>query len=343
MKVTQQNIADRLGITRTTVARALNGSGPVKQELKSLIIQTATQMGYKVNYQAKTLSMQKEIVIWVFLASFYSKEFLKEVCEGVTKALNELTHSKLRVNIHISKESLLSDQKREIEAILETENPDGIIMIPLPDQIISSISEKHKQKHIRVVTLDMDTKKIPTFFHIGPDYYAGGKLAGGLMKRMIQREGTILLLEPELKFETLKLRSQGFQDAITNTSNNTLKIVPIDIEKEVIYNTTLQELKRTPSIVGIYSTIKVDGIPEALVDTKKERDIRIIANDLSPYIATNIENGIIDAAIYFRPFEQGYRAVKELFKKIIMNVVEFENIETSFDVVIQENLEKFRR
>lgn len=343
MKVTQQHIADRLGITRTTVARALNGSGPVKEELKELIIKTAAQMGYKVNYQAKTLSMQKETVICVFLASFYSKEFLKEVCDGVAKAQSELSGSKLRVNVHISREVLLNRQKQEVESILETENPDGIIMIPLSDEIIHSISNRCHQKDVRFVTLDMDTKSIPTFFHIGPDYYAGGKLAGGLMKRMINRQGTILLLEPERKFETLKLRSQGFQDVIMNHSNNTLKIIPIDIEKEVIYNTTLRELRATPSIVGIYSTIKIDGIPEALMKTGKEKDIRVIANDLSPYIATNIENDVIDAAIYFRPFEQGYRAVKELFKKIIMNIVEFENIETSFDVVIQENLEKFRR
>jgi len=46
-KVTLQDIADTLGISRNTVSRALNNTGTVSDSTKNKIFQTATEMGYK--------------------------------------------------------------------------------------------------------------------------------------------------------------------------------------------------------------------------------------------------------------------------------------------------------
>ena len=46
-RVTLQEIADALGMSRNTVSRALNNSGSVSSETRSKICQMATAMGYK--------------------------------------------------------------------------------------------------------------------------------------------------------------------------------------------------------------------------------------------------------------------------------------------------------
>ncbi|MGB8454750.1 MAG: LacI family DNA-binding transcriptional regulator [Anaerocolumna sp.] len=54
-KVTQQEIADNLGISRLTVSKALNGSSGIHDEMKQLVLQKA----YELGYIKKGLDLQK--------------------------------------------------------------------------------------------------------------------------------------------------------------------------------------------------------------------------------------------------------------------------------------------
>jgi LacI family transcriptional regulator len=64
-KVTMQDIADELGITKTTVYRAFNNKDNVKPELRKKIMDLAGQYGYKPNKLAKSLSRSNVIKIGV--------------------------------------------------------------------------------------------------------------------------------------------------------------------------------------------------------------------------------------------------------------------------------------
>jgi DNA-binding LacI/PurR family transcriptional regulator len=55
MPVTQQDVADKLGISRRTVSYALNGSGRVGPDLRERIQVVAEEMGYHPNRAAQTL------------------------------------------------------------------------------------------------------------------------------------------------------------------------------------------------------------------------------------------------------------------------------------------------
>ncbi len=54
-QVTIKTIADHLGLSFSTVAKALNNDPKVKEETKKLVKQTAKKLGYKPNYIAKSL------------------------------------------------------------------------------------------------------------------------------------------------------------------------------------------------------------------------------------------------------------------------------------------------
>jgi LacI family transcriptional regulator len=54
-KVTQQEIADCLGISRLTVSKALNGSSGIHDDMKQLVLQKA----YELGYNKKNLDLQK--------------------------------------------------------------------------------------------------------------------------------------------------------------------------------------------------------------------------------------------------------------------------------------------
>ena len=54
-KITAQDIADKLNISRNTVSKALNNTGNISEDTKMKVIQTAFEMGYKNFSQEKFL------------------------------------------------------------------------------------------------------------------------------------------------------------------------------------------------------------------------------------------------------------------------------------------------
>ena len=52
MSVTLKDVAEKLGVTITTVHKALNGKEGVSEKRRAEIMKVAAQMGYKVNYMA---------------------------------------------------------------------------------------------------------------------------------------------------------------------------------------------------------------------------------------------------------------------------------------------------
>ena len=66
MSVTLKDVAEKLGVTITTVHKALNGKEGVSEKRRAEIMKVAAQMGYKVNYMASSLS-KKKFHITVFL------------------------------------------------------------------------------------------------------------------------------------------------------------------------------------------------------------------------------------------------------------------------------------
>ena len=58
-------IADKLGVSVSTVNRALINKGRISEETKRKILKTAEEMGYRPNVQAKALSSKDTLRIAV--------------------------------------------------------------------------------------------------------------------------------------------------------------------------------------------------------------------------------------------------------------------------------------
>jgi len=93
MAVTIKDIAKRVGLSVTTVSRALNDFDDVNAETKELIRQTAADMGYVPNSLAQRFQKRKTDTIGLILPTFgprFSDPFFSELLAGVgNKAANQ--------------------------------------------------------------------------------------------------------------------------------------------------------------------------------------------------------------------------------------------------------------
>ena len=83
-KVTMKDIAEKLGVSISTVSRALSNSPGVSEELKERVRKTAEEMGYFPNLLARSLKKSESKTVGLIVPDI-SNPFFVEFLEGVDK------------------------------------------------------------------------------------------------------------------------------------------------------------------------------------------------------------------------------------------------------------------
>lgn len=87
-----KQLADRLGLSQTTVSRALNGYSDVSEATRKRVIEVADKYGYKPNVMARRLATGKADAIGLVYpmdATYLGDPRFLEMLEGLTSRLNE--------------------------------------------------------------------------------------------------------------------------------------------------------------------------------------------------------------------------------------------------------------
>lgn len=124
---TLQDIADELGIAKSSVSRALSGSGRISEETKRRVLECAERHQYKPNFIAKSLATSRSFNLGVLIPgdSDYSDiPFFHQCLSGIT---TEADKSGFDVLVLISK----GNSTEHLERVLSQKKTDGIIITRL--------------------------------------------------------------------------------------------------------------------------------------------------------------------------------------------------------------------
>ena len=112
--VTQAELAKMLGITRTTVARALNGSKNIKEETKERVLKLANEMGYEKNYLGSSLAIKEKKIIIAIIVRSINEEYSKKLKSGLKDFQEEVKAYGIKIKIL---EVDISDSQGQIELL----------------------------------------------------------------------------------------------------------------------------------------------------------------------------------------------------------------------------------
>lgn len=84
--ITIKDIAKKLGLSTSTVSRALSDSWEIKKETKELVIKTAAELNYHPNTQAKGLVTKKSYTIGIVVPELVTS-FFPMIISGIQKIL----------------------------------------------------------------------------------------------------------------------------------------------------------------------------------------------------------------------------------------------------------------
>ena len=127
-RVTIKEISKALGVSPTTVTKALTGKTQVSEKKRALIIKTAQEMGYRPNKFARAL-VRGEVKLGIVIPQ-EPHEFLSYLHDGIKHALREYADYKVKGVFRIFPDNNAIEQTKEALHSVMEEGVDGLIFAP---------------------------------------------------------------------------------------------------------------------------------------------------------------------------------------------------------------------
>ncbi len=205
MPATIKDIAILAGVSHMTVSRALNNSKLVSTETRQLILEIAKQLNYQINYNAKSLVLNKSYNIGVFftsLAADTSDSFLSSCLRAIAGELPD-------------EYNLVVKQMQPFNAeTINLQRYDGIIIISQREEDEEIINKVANSNFPLVV---MNRKTLSDTVNIYADEVSGVKLATSYLIEKGHRE--LLILNGPENIQSSRDRYEGFCQAIKEASH----------------------------------------------------------------------------------------------------------------------------
>ncbi len=204
-KTTIYDIAGALGVTVSTVSRALNNVPTISEATRQLVLDKAKELNYSVNKIASSLSSGKSNTIGVIVPTMQI-HFFAEAVHSIEKELKKHNYSLL---LYQSNESL-EDEVNGVKTLLEAQ-VDGIIAsLSLETQETAHFQEVIKQGKCLVI-FDRTHKNIPS-----PVVKLDDVKAGYIATQHLIQQGykNIAFITTDKEISIFQDRFSGFEAAL---------------------------------------------------------------------------------------------------------------------------------
>lgn len=307
-KVNLKILAAELGVSISTVSKALKDSYEIGPHTKAKVLEKAKQMGYKANPYATYMRNQKSKTIAIVIPEMTNNFFL-QVINGAESIAREKDYHLL---VYITHE----DAQKEIDIITHLQNGrvDGILMS------ISSTTTCYDHLHqcmenkIPIVFFDRICHEIETAKIVTDDFNAGFTATEHLIQNGCKR---IAYLAISKHLSINSKRMQGYLEALDKHGLPADKknIVQCGNDEKLNYNKIKKLLTDNRKTDGIFASVEKLALSAYKVcndfNIHIPRDVKIIcfsnlrtADILSPSLTTITqpahEMGIAAASMLFR-------------------------------------------
>ena len=216
-----QELAELLGISRTTVSLVLKGKGDqyrISRKTQERILKLVEEEDYKPNYFAQALNRKKTQTIGIVFPDLF-EEFMVEMIRGIEDTLAPRDYTMVLMTSRFR----LRNEKKNLEDLLYR-GADGILLVPT----CHYRGEDEDRSHIR--NLEKTGQKLVMIDRI-PDFWKGPAIlqndhSGGIYAADFLRDagcGHFLSVSLDLTATSLRERLRGFKERLPDSQSLLLK------------------------------------------------------------------------------------------------------------------------
>jgi DNA-binding LacI/PurR family transcriptional regulator len=208
--ITISDVADALGVSKTTVSRAISGKGRIGEETRSRVMEYITEHEYTPNVIAKGLAQSKTFNLCVVMPGNYALVDLPFFQEAIIGIQEEAERMQYDILLCISKQEDMSS----LERILSNRKVDGVLLLrtSVKDPQIELLLER-RMPFVTVGSTEYE--HVPQIDHDHES--ACRKLTALLLERRLER---IALLGGNANFVVNQSRFRGFDKAYEQMGKN---------------------------------------------------------------------------------------------------------------------------
>jgi LacI family transcriptional regulator len=229
-KVSIQDIADKLGVSKGTVSLVLSGKAEgsrISDEMSKKVKETAEEMNYQPNEIARSLSTGKTMTIGVIVTDI-SNEFFGNLTFHIQEQAKKYGYTVITTNTN---ESL--DEFSNAVTTLLNKQVDGIIFVPVDNG--RQIAEKITRRHIPLVQVDRFYPNLEANYVIVDNYNVSAKATEHLIKKGLKKIAVVCY---DFDVNALTERRRGCTDTLSK-----YKLLDSNLIKNINYQDQEEEIK----------------------------------------------------------------------------------------------------
>ncbi len=341
-KITINDIAERMGLSKGAVSKALGGKKGVSESTREMVLETARTMGYQVNTAAQALA-RSTMKLGIVMPSVW-EEYYGELKKGIDRQLAQISR------FNVTGEYRYYDSLYSAEGIcnalesFEQAQVKGIILCPGSVTRLEGYPEYYHKNSIPIVLLGTDAEVNEKVACVRVDSEMAGTIAGEFASLIVSPGKTVVVFIGNKDIEDHKKKLEGFCAKISDHGFENYVVFETQDDPDLAYAIARKKLTEIPDVGGIYiATGNSAGVCRAITDLGLQGGIRVVATDVFPDIKEFVDTDVISGVIYQNPIRQGelavsclYRCISERVMPVLNPVIPTLLLRSSFNQMISE-------
>ncbi|MFE4468667.1 LacI family DNA-binding transcriptional regulator [Leifsonia sp. NPDC056824] len=203
-RTTLKDVGDHVGVSAKTVSNVINGTGWVREDLKTRVRQAVVELGYHPNSAARQLRSGRSGMIALAVPDL-SQPYFAELASAIVAAAQERM-----ITVMINQTNGLPETERRISDGVGLPAMDGLILSPLA-LTAADLSDRMDSTPIVLLGEHIGESALP---HLTVDNAAAAQAATELLIASGRRRIAAVGAQPTGPNETSELRLTGYRAAL---------------------------------------------------------------------------------------------------------------------------------
>lgn len=195
---------------------------------------------------------------------------------------------------------------------LRADKVDGYTVSAVDPAAVAGPVGEAQRAGIGVVAIDSPLSGTPEpITYLGTPNTDAGQRAGESMKTLLGGSGKVAILTGSLTAANATQRIAGFKKAIAGSGIQIVDTLNDDADPSKALSNAQTALQANPDLAGIYTVWSYDGpaAGQAVKAAGKAGTVKVVADDAEPKTVEFVRDGVVQAMVLQRPYQQGYLGV----------------------------------
>lgn len=323
-KATIRDVAERAGVSISTVHQALNNKPGVGAATRERIRAAAEELGYQPNPLASSLKRKpRRIAVLLPTESGSNRYYYPPVWRGMREYLASASDMNLDCTEfrYCENPQLDAPQLARLRGMLAEGQLDGLLTAGHIDAFSAAEWDAMRRSGVTVVQIGSDNPQSRSLCCVQPDYKVIGRTMAELVLGHIPSYGSIVMCAGNPLWEPHDLVVRGFEEYMADTGAKNLiyKDRSWDLT-EGSYRSILQLVQR-PDIAACCSVLSQSSLllGRALEESGKAGGLFAVGSDLSAENVDFLKRGILNNLIQKNPYAQGFLGMRILVEHLTLS------------------------